>query len=38
MKKLLFDFFPLVLFFVAFKVADIYVATWVAIACSVLQI
>lgn len=38
MKKLLFDFFPLVLFFVAFKVADIYVATWVAIGCSVLQI
>ncbi len=38
MKKLLFDFFPLVLFFVAFKVADIYVATWVAIASSVLQI
>lgn len=38
MKKLLFDFFPLVLFFVAFKVADIFIATWVAIICSVLQI
>ncbi len=38
MNKLLFDFFPLVLFFVAFKVADIYVATKVAIICSVLQI
>ena len=38
MKKFLFDFFPLVLFFVAFKVADIYVATWAAIAASVAQI
>lgn len=36
--KLLFDLFPLVLFFVAFKFADIYVATSVAIAASVLQI
>ncbi|NLY63596.1 MAG: septation protein A [Alcaligenaceae bacterium] len=38
MKKFLFDFFPLVLFFVAFKLADIYIATWVAIAASVAQI
>jgi intracellular septation protein len=36
--KLLFDLFPLLLFFVAFKYADIYVATGVAIAASVLQI
>jgi intracellular septation protein len=36
--KLLFDLFPLVLFFVAFKFADIYVATGVAMAVSVLQI
>ncbi len=38
MRKLLFDLFPVVLFFIAFKVADIYVATAVAIAASVLQI
>ncbi len=38
MNKLLFDFFPLVLFFIAFKFADIYVATKVAILCSVLQL
>lgn len=36
--KLLFDLFPLVLFFVAYKFADIYVATGVAMAASVLQI
>ncbi len=36
--KLLFDLFPLVLFFVAYRVADIYVATGVAIAASVAQI
>jgi intracellular septation protein len=36
--KILFDFFPVILFFVAFKVADIYVATGVAIAASVVQI
>ena len=30
--KFLFDFFPIILFFIAFKVADIYVATGVAIA------
>ncbi len=36
--KLLSDLLPVILFFVAFKVADIYVATGVAIAASVLQI
>ncbi|MFT3803728.1 MAG: septation protein A [Burkholderiaceae bacterium] len=36
--KLLIDFLPIVLFFVAFKVYDIYVATGVAIAASVIQI
>jgi intracellular septation protein len=36
--KLLFDLFPLVLFFAAYKLADIYVATGVAIIASVAQI
>ncbi len=36
--KFLFDFFPIVLFFVAFKFAGIYVATGVAIAASLLQV
>ncbi len=36
--KLLFDLFPLLLFFAAYKFADIYVATGVAMAASVLQI
>lgn len=36
--KLLFDLFPVLLFFVAFKFADIYVATATAIIASVLQI
>jgi intracellular septation protein len=36
--KLLFDLFPLVLFFVAYKMADIYVATGVAILASIAQI
>ena len=36
--KFLFDLFPVVLFFVAFKLSDIYVATGVAIAATVLQI
>lgn len=36
--KFLFDFFPVILFFVAYKVFDIYVATGVAIAASVVQI
>ncbi|MFM7048541.1 MAG: septation protein IspZ, partial [Polynucleobacter sp.] len=31
MKKFLFDLFPVILFFAAFKLADIYVATIVAI-------
>jgi intracellular septation protein len=36
--KLLFDFFPLLLFFAAFKLAGIYVATAVAIVASFLQV
>ena len=36
--KLLFDFFPIVLFFVAFKLFDIYVATAVAMGATVAQI
>jgi intracellular septation protein len=36
--KLLFDFFPVILFFIAFKLSDIFVATGVAIAATVLQI
>jgi intracellular septation protein len=36
--KFLFDFFPVVLFFVAFKLADIYVATGVAIAATFVQV
>jgi intracellular septation protein len=36
--KFLFDLFPVILFFVAFKLFDIYVATSVAIATSILQI
>ena len=36
--KFLFDFFPVILFFVAYKVADIYWATGVAIAATLLQI
>lgn len=38
MKKFLFDLFPLILFFVAYRYADIYTATAVAIAASILQI
>ena len=38
MKKFLFDLFPLLLFFIAYRYADIYFATKVAIAASVLQI
>ncbi len=38
MKKFLFDLFPLILFFLAFKFADIYVATGTAMAAAVLQI
>ncbi|MDX1795209.1 MAG: septation protein A [Hydrogenovibrio sp.] len=36
--KLLFDLFPVILFFIAFKLYGIYVATAVAIAASVLQV
>src|SRR5581483_12000699 len=36
--KFLFDLFPVVLFFVAFKLYDIYVATAVAIAATVVQV
>jgi len=36
--KLLFDFFPILLFFIAYKVFDIYVATAVAIAASFAQV
>ncbi len=38
MKKLLFDLFPLVLFFIAYRLADIYVATGVAMVAGVAQI
>src|SRR3989338_1962839 len=36
--KLLFDLFPIILFFIAFKAFDIYVATTVAIAATIVQI
>ena len=36
--KFLFDLFPVILFFVAYKFADIYVATGVAIAATFMQI
>ncbi len=36
--KLLFDLFPIILFFIAFKAFDIYIATGVAIAATVVQI
>jgi intracellular septation protein len=35
--KLLFDFFPILLFFVAYKMYDIYVATAVAIGAAIVQ-
>lgn len=38
MKKLLFDLFPLILFFVAYRYADIYAATAVAMIASVGQL
>jgi len=38
MSKLLFDFFPLLLFFAAYKFGDIFIATGVAIAASVVQL
>ncbi|MEO6983761.1 MAG: septation protein A [Paralcaligenes sp.] len=37
MKKFLFDLFPLIIFFVAFKFADIYTATAAAIIAAVVQ-
>jgi intracellular septation protein len=36
--KFLFDFFPVILFFIAYKFADIFVATGVAIAAAIAQI
>lgn len=36
--KLLFDFFPILLFFIAYKTYDIYVATEVLMAASVIQV
>jgi intracellular septation protein len=36
--KFLLDFFPVILFFVAYKLSDIFVATGVAIAATVIQI
>jgi intracellular septation protein len=36
--KFLFDFFPVILFFVTFKLADIYAATGVAIAATFVQV
>lgn len=36
--KLLFDFFPIILFFIAYKIYGIYVATAVAMAASLLQV
>ncbi len=36
--KFLFDMFPVILFFVAFKIADIYTATAIAIIATVVQI
>ena len=36
--KLLYDFFPIILFFIAFKLDGIYTATAVAIAASIVQL
>ncbi len=38
MKKQLFEFLPVLLFFIAFKIYDIYVATAVAIVATLLQV
>jgi len=38
MQKFLFDLFPIILFFIAFKVYDIFIATAVAIVVTLLQI
>jgi len=36
--KFLFDFFPLLLFFVAFKIYGIFIATAVVIVASIIQV
>ena len=36
--KLLFDFFPIVLFFIAYKLFDIYIATGIAMAGAIFQV
>lgn len=36
--KLLYDFFPVILFFIAYKAYDLFVATAVAIAASIIQV
>ncbi len=38
MKKIIFDFFPILLFFAAYKTYDLYVATAVVIGATVLQV
>ena len=38
MKKLIVDFLPLLVFFIAYKLSDIYIATGAAIAATLLQI
>ncbi|NLA89861.1 MAG: septation protein A [Alcaligenaceae bacterium] len=38
MNKIIFDFLPLILFFIALKMGDIYLATKVAIAATALQV
>ena len=38
MQKFLFDLFPIILFFIAFKIYDIFIATAVAILATLLQI
>ena len=38
MKKILFDFFPIVLFFIAYKMYGFYVATVVVIVATISQI
>ena len=38
MNKILFDFFPIVLFFIAYKNYDLYVATAVVIAATFVQV
>lgn len=38
MNKIIFDFFPIVLFFIAYKTYDLYVATAVVIAATFVQV